>query len=1056
MAIKNINEIRSDRYISYDGTFVRDTLDALANSGQRFGVPGEGLIKSTLSVQDIFPTIKINNAVDNISYSYLQCDVNFNIDENNVDNTFIHLEVNNLYQSTVNNASKWNNQLIYNKNIFPLSNIAYNDNIYYNIIYNDNDVYSINTELNKKYWDYAQKDKISAVISYNDRDYNNWDYEYTIKNSNIISDITNCIDNDQYFIERIKITDNNYTEYVFDCKGVFDNTSYLEYVLSDNVASNSISYFLFNHTENSNTINCNDTLSKNKTITPEIIEHILTKIYYDQNLLDNVIAKHSENVIDNIPLGMFDSLLLRLSTEYVDERLDGETNFTCYINSNYQLPVIRSYKNNDIIYHTDDIVVEYCKGQIEKTIVEHILDNSRYTESNKYILVDWRDDKTKSERKNDSYDKYAIFNIINNIDYEGNIDIFYPSQVINTLTLPYLSEDNYWCINGFQTSIKATGKDAVQPSTIIIEDLLNNNTPQIVSYLYNEKLNDVNKQYVTTKTVNIVLPTILDNLQENTREISVPILNLKNIKNEPEIEEFVKSSLIISIKQLDDSKEQGTNVITSGDSENDNPKLTINELIPGGFITTFWVYKYDNNNDTGDFICLTDKNNVALDITKLSNINRIVKNSLNNINEEPDRFYHSQLVFDTINKEFKQIRQHRNKLISYNETDKSYSLLENNNVYPLIYNTLSYYRTSINEADSQGLLPIATGIDRYKNDTILNIGFFDKLEQDLSNNKIIDFSMGLTDEYKTSFMSYLNYKTPVGRQSYYDTTNGNTTGKSVNYGYDYIPDGIYSDKVSDIPTWDSSTNSYTYTYNNVKYTPILDLSSVLINNNNFINRIGVLSFDKPDGNQNSYTYYSYIGTTYERNDNKSHFILGTTYRNVNVNRHVLDPSVSNHFIAQKDIDINFDNFNLNSVISYNNSHYNYSEHETLIDSNNGYFKTNLIIRLNPYYFTDDCTEFNDNSYYIGMKNTYYYNETPYITDYKNNKSYNYLISIPRCIKNYTNFDYGLDYNNKFIECNIDNLNKDNYKMLELCLFLQNRNDLQIPLVIDATLINDVY
>ena len=59
MAIKNINEIRSTDYVKNDQQFVSDTLDALANAGQRFGIPGDGITNGTLSLQDIFPNIKI-------------------------------------------------------------------------------------------------------------------------------------------------------------------------------------------------------------------------------------------------------------------------------------------------------------------------------------------------------------------------------------------------------------------------------------------------------------------------------------------------------------------------------------------------------------------------------------------------------------------------------------------------------------------------------------------------------------------------------------------------------------------------------------------------------------------------------------------------------------------------------------------------------------------------------------------------------------------------------------------------------------------------------------
>lgn len=1062
MAIKNINEIRSDNYVKYDQQFVRDTLDALANSGQRFGVPGEGLIKSELNVKDIFPDIKLNNTVDNISCSYLQCNVNFDIKNIVEDSTNkIYFEVNNIYKQSVDNASKWNSKKVSYCNSNPVNDYTTINKAIYKIDYG---VTTPDEIINKKYYDYTSDDNLGISISYDDSPNWNYKYNYNIKYSDTISYVSECIDNEPYVIQSTYVIDNNTSKvaYTFTLVGTekVESTSYLKYIIDK-----STDYFLLNHTGTSTTIdtshiNDNGKLTKDaKKLSAEFIEHILTETYYENNLVDTYLSYVSANTVQNLPFDMFFNFVLRLATEYYNERLkiykddktDTNITFTCYLNSDYSFNVIRSYKEKSIIYNTDDITVEYCKGEIEKTIEEHILDGSKYTEANKYILVDWRDNKDKSERKADAYDKYAIYNIINDIDYKGNVNVFYPSKVINTLTMPYLSEDNYWCVNGFQTGIKATGKDAVQPSTIIIEDLKGNKTPEILSYLYNEKLNDVNKKYIINEKVNISIPTVLDNLQKETCEIETPILNLENLKNKPGLEEFVKVSMLISIKQLDDSKEStntGNNDSTSIISE--NGKIKLDEIIPGGFIMTFWVY--DENKDK--FVCVSDGNGVALDIGKLANLNKVIKNSLNNINEEPDRFYHSQLVFDTINNEFKQIQQHKKKDLLWNETDKTYVELNNADIYPLIYNTLSYIRTSTAEANGQGLLPIKSSLesDDYKNDTILNVGFFNKLETDLSNNKIIDFSMGLTDDYVTSFMNYLNKEntsynmTPVGIQAYYDTTNTKTTGTSVTYTNDYIPNGIYGES-------GGKKNSY-----NALYTPILDLSSILVNNDNFINRVGILSFDRPI-NGNAYTYYSYIGTTYN-NDNKNHFVLGTSTRNVNLNRHVIDPSRTNNFLEQSDIDINFTRIHLNSLISYNKSYLNFYDSEILtkLNDENNIFCATVFVKLDSTTIAKDSSTLGDvttKGQYIGYIKQNKFNDTPYISDYENNNYITYIISCGRCVTNYLTACND-DVVNDFIECNIDWFDSSSVKLLPLNVMFYVDSTKDIPCVKKINLTTDIY
>lgn len=1048
MAIKNINEIRSTDYVKNDQTFVRNALDALANAGQRFGIPGDGLIKDTLDIQNIFPKIKINNTVEGISCSYLQCDVKFNIIEP-ADCSCVTINVTNNYKSSVisTDTPKWVTNKVCDEYSIPSPN--YSNNIYdintkYSIKYSYNDAIEA---FNKRYYDYVQPQNINVDITYSE---NNYSYIYNVTKSNTISYVSKCINNEPYVISNVIIKNNNKdcTTYL-DLQGVDDtNTSYLRYTLRGTQQPQS--YFLFKHEATSNTIEIPD--GYKQTFSDLGVEHIFTEIYYNKGLIDAVELDYSSHVTNNLPKSIFDNFILRLATEYQTEQL-GDNTFTCYFGSDYSFSVVRNSNDQDIIYNADNITVEYCKGEIAKTIEEHILDKSKYTDVNKYVLVDWRNDKTKSIKKADAYDKYAIFNIVNNINSDGIVDLFYPIKVFNALTMPYLSEDNYWNINGYQTSVKATGKEAVQPSTIIIQQLNDDNYPKIVSYLYNEKLNDVNKKYITSKKINVSLPSVLDNLQNESAEIETPVLNLKNLKNVTELEDFVKSSMLISIKQVDNNVTTKTTTDTPTIQTGGTPKLE--ELIPGGFIMTFWVYDEVLN----DFKCVSVKengDNIALDITKLANFNRIVKNSLNNINEEPDRFYHSQLVFDTIERELKQTREHRNSGVFTNTVDGTSYQLHNADIYPLIHNTLSYIRNNNQESFSQGLLPvkIKNDTDEYRNDTILNVGFYNKIETELSNNKIVDLSMSLSDDYETSFMSHLDKKTPVGFQCYYNTSNATDTGINVLASTDYIPDGIYSNKNGD------STNF------SVLYTPILDLSAVLINNNNFINRLGILSFDIPDNTNKSTTYYSYIGTTYN-GDNKSHLVIGTSTRNVNLNRHVIKPSRTNNFLTQTDIDINFDNFNLNSITSYNNAKYNYRESETLIHLKNydGFtnsYTSTINVLFDKSTIADSSSGFEQNNNYIGYIKKTELKSTPYVEFGVKDKYISYVISLNKCIKkNIKNPNITSDTFVDFIEVEKDVFDNDKarHKILPIHILynIEKTEDDKPKLnIIGANLTSDIY
>lgn len=1054
MAIKNINEIRSTDYVKNDQTFVSNTLDALANAGQRFGIPGDGLIKDTLDIQNIFSGIKINNAVERISYSYLQCDVKFEIVEP-TDCSYVNVNITNNYKSIPINGtpSKWNSSYVsYYKIKTPNFVNTLSDNTKYSIKYSDNDA---KEAFNKRYYDYVQPQNINVDITYTE---NNYSYIYSVTKSNTISYVSENVNNEPFAIQQVEIlNDSNKTISYLKLKEV-DHSYGLKYYLN-----NSISYFYFKHESTSDSIklqnDCSSLSDGDYKISDAEITNIFTEIYYNKGLIDEVQIDYSNNITNNLPRSIFDNFILRLATEYQAEQL-GNNTFTCYFGSDYAFPIVRNSNNIDIIYNTEDITVEYCKGEIEKTIEEHILDKSKYTDVNKYILVDWRNDKTQSIKKADAYDKYSIFNIVNNINSDGLADLFYPIKVFNTLTMPFLTEDNYWNINGYQTSIKATGKDAVQPSTIILQQLIDDKYPKVLSYLYNDKLNednlnDGNKKYIVSKKIKVSLPSVLDNLQNSYGYIETPVLYLKNLKNVPELEDFVKTSMLISIVQVNNNittekpTETPSTEPTDKPSEQPTEKPTVQpdsspkleELIPGGFIMTFWVY--DENIDDFNCISVKEKNDyIALDITKLANFNSIVRNSLNNINEEPDRFYHSQLVFDTIEKELKQIREHKNNTVLTNPIDGKKYYLHNADIYPLIHNTLSYIRNNDSESYNQGLLPIKVNNDEYRNDTILNVGFYNRIETELSNNKIVDLSMSLSDKYETSFMSYLNNKTPVGYQCYYNTSNANDTDSSLQ-SKDYIPDGIYS-KVQN----DSTKLS-------VLYTPILDLSSVLINNDNFINRLGILSFDTPDKTNKSTTYYSYIGTTYD-GDNKSHLVIGTSTRNVNLNRHVIKPARTNNFLEQSDIDINFTNIHLNCFTSYSTANYNYYNNEILtkIDyKENNLFAATVFVKLDKETIADS-KDFSDEKF-IGYIKKNNFNSTPYIGGYENNTYITYIISCGRCVNNYLNA-YNDDVVNDFIECDIDLFDSSTIKLLPLNVIFYLESDNTVPYVKKINLTTDIY
>ena len=945
MAIKNINEIRSPQYSKNDQQFVRDTIDALANSGQRFGIAGEGMVYDTLYLYDIFPSLKINNDIN--SYSYVVCTTAIK------DSTNISVSVKNITTSYNEKTYKVTPNDVFEENLYTYDVITY-DNLKY-IIYNDNDI----------------------CLSYN-----NDEFIYNIKRCDNIGDISNAVANDNYYIDNVIINSND--KLSVDTLKPTDSCSF------NGVKQKCINYS-YNDTANSVLLNYdgNDIHIAHKGEgLPNNIDDSL-KVFYNNSLLNTIISYNNSYINTYSNNIIFNKLLKKIALDSFDGNYPFEIN--TYLNTDYAFNVIRNSNDKAIIYNVNDINVEFCKSSyIQNTITEHIIKNNSEHE---YIVVDWHNHKDSTNA--DAHDKYAVYDITHAIS--PNDDKFDYIQVDNSFTLPYINDDNYWVINNFNTGIKATGKDADQPSVIIIQQL-NDQEPQIVSYLHAGSLN--NQSFILNGKAKVYVPSTADNYVNYIEEINTPLIDIDEVKYKTDLEDYVKSAMIMSIVQVKDNFADGYQ------------KTKLEEIIPGGFITTFWVYdktgyKDEETKKTIHFKCVSDKSGVALDFNKLSNLNRVINNSLESINLEPDKYFHTQLVFDFIDKQYKQVKSFSNIKHLYNPKTGEYADLYTQD-YPIIFNTLSYVRDSQELSHYQGIFPICLSSDKdyYKNNTILNIGFNDKIEISSVTNKINDNTTQLGETHETSLFAD-GTKTPLGIQMRYDTDDSmKSTGIKFATTTDYIPNGIYKAKEKD-------SSGVALSYDNIN-TPILDVGSVLINNNNFINRLGILTFTKDKINDDmGYIYYSYIGSSYT-STNKSNFILGTSTRNVNANRHIVNPTYTNNFIEQQGIDINFKEVNLNTSYLTSHARYNIYDNASVTvlrqenPSVNNIYYANISVPINKNTLANNFNDFSHNTYYIAYINSVTMPPTKYFKPNGAKYIVSYELSLGRAFHNYTNFEYNKD------------------------------------------------
>lgn len=921
MSLKNINEIQSNDYRTYDQNFLKETLSALANSGQRFGSPGAGVIPTSFKAYDVFTNATIS------SYSYIQCETHVSVsdteayralygdirDWSNIESS----EVQNKTYLIYYNIEKESNSDVWNKSIIGSAyldtqkdTLTRTDEGNYYVSVNTGTLYNkVNTSSYNSQASYVMA-STKGITTYTGTDYEIKELEYTAwfcAYQGELCDIylyynTPTEDGVDYY-DRTYIVSKIYRyvgkelqDYPFSTYNIYKITK----DETDECDLDKINGYMESALKTcaSNNIITNTEVSLRMDAAANALFYIINKkgtseysLYYDtatapflynlhqrdvdilgslsESVLSDVVSSISSYNKENIKKLYVDTLNWNIAYDYVssyisDKSIVQETDYivsNTYFSPEFGINVFSSTLDSSVMYCTSsNIEAEYCTNTyIYNTINNKVIGASENNQRYKCVVADWTDIDTDEYdgdyRKFDVYDRNVLIGL--SADYYGS-GTLYGVTLSNKYVLPYINKNKYWCINGEQTPVSAVGYNADQPSIIIIRS------------------NDgENSEVLTTLHKNDILPyTVFDEADvtfgnEKIVNISFPIIDVSQIESDAQsgntkadILKFVKSAVIMSIRKSDEN---------------------ISSIIKDGYITTFWVYSKEDDK----FVCIKTRNNGgALDLATMSGVYNIVDNSKQNIKEEPDKFLHYQLVFNAA-----QIKKTKNTV---SETDEEIA----DNIVGAIQNLSSGTMFSQTEADKYGMLPyVQQDTAKYNVDEkaefyisyTSSFAFYDNYEYDESTSKIKRGSVILSTDNPSLGLSFDSDNRVLGAQLY--KYNTKASPEMFAYTNSYIPTGLI----------------------NTKQPPITDMSSVLQNHTNVLNRINILSIGKPNSDFRSNIYTSYIGTSFESTD-KSKLVIGTGSENTDVSRHVVSPEDTTKFTPQNEIDVNFNTINLNGTV----------------------------------------------------------------------------------------------------------------------------------------------
>ena len=947
MPIRNINQIQNDLDYSFEFSEEYDKeyiIQALANLGQRIGIKGNGIEISSFRYRDLLN----DNSIDSSKYIGL------------------------LYYDKKDNEPKANFMLydIDTKNVQPISN----ETIIYNI------------------YNYLKLDQ----SFYFSKVFNNIQY---ISKGSIIQN------NGKYFnyLLRAKYYSNDYFCYIYNKIDVSNNSlvySYhLSYLKTEQVHNEIYNFYLLSklYITTSNEYRLNLYVCKVEQLKDNIIDILKVDNNIDDSLLNIYLCDNESNFLNNYIINQFieyNKNVDRTTNEIIIDIDDTftEKTFTCDLTKGNNKSIINTYKNGyNLNINTDildkiniecnsdfyyDLLSYYDKTYYKKdnnSLAKHILCKiyeeliNNYSEQYKYsndeshnylyIPLDKEikyfcndSDKLKIYFSNDIYVDYVSLNSSNKYLYINNqtnniifdttqeenktkifrFDVDYNKDpkykdIINNIyveliyTLPYINAANNWQINDSDSNISAIGKSAGNPNIAILYYDNSSINNNIPICLTNNIHNDIIFNDWTDEQFNA------DGKQIN---IKMPKVNKDNI-------EYLEDIIIFAFTNNHYSS------IWILDKENSCMKYIIDPTQNSDKIA-LKLSIFDKIINDSNYELFTSNNSVILN-TYDNELGQIDKTNyyatIRNKNSQEYQNYSNPLnLYFEYNKNIKKIN---GQYLSYKNTNDHTHYIENlDNI-----NTTS---TLYQKPNYRIVSEVMTASDVKTLTQSINKHLY-------MQNIYIDGQQLNSIEEIRSWIEEQEVAQEIEQKLYpieYTIIDENNTSSWE----EYIPNAIV---------------------------PTLDLSEILIRNNNVINRVNILGFTS-EGDK---IYNGYIGTSFE-DSNKAILHIGSTTTNINVGTNTLfSPTSITKFSKFNALSLDFDTIKLNAeniettspiknFINYNNTQISY--HTFPLISNNidhikisyseedDYIQYNLLIlnlnKIIKTYLNIDINEDNYNIY----------------------------------------------------------------------------------------------
>ena len=793
MAIYDINTIQGDVNTSYGDEYIKQ---ALANLGQRQGLKGDAIETQTFKISDVIfdsdnkivPKHYIKGYYDatNDVITYTADDESTPLMIYTLSDTIEGLVLTNLYtlsSENVNLAGTYKDcKIIKNKstNSYYFIGQGIDNTETTSIVVLEFDEFGINL-LDGLYFEQAETDKI-ILMHYTDASQK----EYTgVSLSNIyptLKEYTSINDILNLYVNNIVTLDDNPN----------NDSSIIEEGVNDNVVT------VFNYLSS--------------VLIPEI-----------KTLYNDTIYKVDGNGYLGLKRRIIYELIKHIYAEFnkIDSKTD--TGITVYFNKDFYISYI-SNTNTDVIYLSYDI--SFRGRGINNAKIEPAFDYKN--DANLFLA-----DITTEE---DRYASYKFY--VNYIDDDKYVDSITIDQ---TVILPYIgkNDDNQdvWYINGEQTNVNTTGKDAGNPNIMFISYTMNESTSEDKSSVDIKILHTYTDENVTLEILNTSLQTASERVMQKfyydlgstvnvansidkNYEFEIALPDPNKLAARTGFENFIKNVLIFAIvdTKISTTIIDGETLHTTISGENG----------PSTYLTVFFHINIANdgkyewvpilnplyNSDT----TVVSPSSVApvLDLSAMTSLNTLM-NYYVQVAFKPDTYYHRWVVFESTNETLK-------------NTDTQ-ATINTANKYPVIKVDTSSEYYGIESNNNLNFTPkfVAEG------SIIEDNGRINQIEDTSKDNA----SFTINDDGDAGTVSDVVCVVKV--------TNDN---KNNIERKEWIPNAKLDQNAG-------INDSY----------PMLDLKEVFVNNQMLLNRLSIITTDGKALDDSRYPiYHAYIGHRY-KNDN---------------------------------------------------------------------------------------------------------------------------------------------------------------------------------------------